>query len=61
MIRQGLNIKKEDSLSGTVAANTICLMKGANIIRVHDIKAGTETIEIFKLVNRNSNYSKSEL
>tara|TARA_B100000945_G_scaffold316068_1_gene316292 strand:+ start:145 stop:945 length:801 start_codon:yes stop_codon:yes gene_type:complete len=61
MISQGLNIKTEDSLSGTVATNTICLMNGANIIRVHDIKSGTETIEIFKLVKRNSNYSKSEL
>tara|TARA_Y100001968_G_scaffold332268_1_gene389750 strand:+ start:1750 stop:2550 length:801 start_codon:yes stop_codon:yes gene_type:complete len=61
MISQGLHTKTIDSLNGTVAANTICLMNGANIIRVHDVKAGQETIEIFKLVQRNSIYIKSKI
>ena len=53
MISKGLNIITNDTLTGTIAANTICLMKGAKIIRVHDIKEGRETIEIIKLVKNN--------
>ena len=50
MISDGLKVDTSDTLHGTIAANIICLMKGANIIRVHDTKAGKETIQIFKLV-----------
>jgi len=53
MISKGLKIKIEDTINGTVAINSICLSKGASIIRVHDIKEGKETIEIFKLVQNN--------
>jgi len=53
MISKGLNIGTQDTLTGTITANTICLMKGANIIRVHDVKEGRETIEIIKLVKKN--------
>ena len=53
MISQGLKIHTDETLTGTVAANTICLMKGAKIIRVHDIKEGKETIGIVKLVTNN--------
>jgi len=54
MISQGLKIDTHDTLNGTIAVNIMCLMKGANIIRVHDTKAGKETIEIFKLAQSNS-------
>ncbi|MDW8467350.1 MAG: hypothetical protein RML35_14650 [Chloroherpetonaceae bacterium] len=36
-----------ERLFGTIAANTIALMHGANILRVHDVKATVETIEVF--------------
>tara|TARA_Y100001968_G_C19407778_1_gene744638 strand:+ start:230 stop:1024 length:795 start_codon:yes stop_codon:yes gene_type:complete len=54
MISQGLQINTEATLPGTIAANTICLMQGAKIIRVHDIKAGKETIGMIKLVRENN-------
>ena len=59
MISKGLNVNTTDSLIGTVAANTICLIKGADIIRVHDIKAGKETIDMVNLVKNNATQTKS--
>ena len=59
MISDGLKVDTSDTLNGTIAANIICLMKGANIIRVHDTKAGKETIQIFKLVESNSSQYSS--
>jgi len=53
MISHSLNINTEQSLNGTIAANTICLTKGVDIIRVHDIQAARETIDIFNLTNKN--------
>lgn len=38
----------EDALNGTTALHTIALMKGARILRVHDVKAATETVQIFQ-------------
>lgn len=46
MITKLLGIKTEDALCGTVAVNTIALAKGASILRVHDVKAARETVEI---------------
>lgn len=37
----------DDALNGTTALNTIALMKGANILRVHDIKEAVEAVKIF--------------
>ena len=48
MIYKTLGISPQDSLCGTVALDTVALMKGANILRVHDVK---EAVEIVKLVN----------
>jgi dihydropteroate synthase len=39
----------EDALNGTTALNTIALMKGANILRVHDVKEAVEAIKIFRM------------
>ncbi len=35
-----------DRLEGTIALNSISIMNGANIIRVHDVKAGVRTAKI---------------
>ncbi len=37
----------EDALNATTALNTIALMKGANILRVHDVKEAVEAVKIF--------------
>jgi dihydropteroate synthase len=49
MIYKLLETDSENALNGTTAANTIALMKGANILRVHDVKAA---IEVLKIVNQ---------
>ena len=36
----------EDALNGTTAIHAIALMKGADILRVHDVKAATEAVKI---------------
>ena len=42
-----LSIKPEEALNGTTSLNTVALLKGANILRVHDVK---EAMEIVKLL-----------
>lgn len=49
MITKALNIKTEEALNGTTVLNTTALLKGANILRVHDVKEAAECVE---LVNR---------
>lgn len=48
MIYKKLNIKPEESLHGTIALNAIALNKGANILRVHDVKEAFELIKLLK-------------
>lgn len=46
MIYKLLETDAEHALNGTTAANTIALIKGANILRVHDVKAAIEAVKI---------------
>ncbi|MBP3354211.1 MAG: dihydropteroate synthase [Bacteroidales bacterium] len=48
MIYKYLNSTPEDSLPGTIALNSFALAKGANILRVHDVKECVDTIKIFE-------------
>lgn len=43
----------DTALNATTALNTIALMKGANILRVHDVKEAVETIKIFTAAGGN--------
>lgn len=44
MITKVLNIKAEEALNGTTILNTTALLKGAGILRVHDVMEATECI-----------------
>ena len=46
MIWRTLKTTPEQSLNGTTALNTIALLKGASILRVHDVKEAREVIEL---------------
>lgn len=46
MINKVLNINPHDALNGTTVLNTIALLKGASILRVHDVKEAMEVIRI---------------
>jgi len=48
MIYNLLDITPEESLNGTTALNMLCLLNGANILRVHDVKAAVEAVKIFE-------------
>lgn len=46
MIYKLLGTTPVEALGGTIALNTIALMKGAHILRVHDVRAAVETVRI---------------
>lgn len=46
MINRVLGIKPEQALNGTTVLNTICLLNGADILRVHDVKEACEAIQL---------------
>lgn len=43
-----LGVTAADALNGTTVVNTMALMNGASILRVHDVKEAMETIKLFK-------------
>jgi len=47
MIWKALDVTPEEALNGTSVANTLALMGGADILRVHDVKEAVEAIKIF--------------
>jgi len=49
MLYKTLNISAQEALNATTSANTIALLNGASILRVHDVK---EAIEAVKIVNQ---------
>lgn len=46
MIYKLLGTTPEEALNGTTALNTVALLKGANILRVHDVREAVETVRI---------------
>ena len=52
MIYRFLGSSPEEALNGTTVLNTLALQKGANILRVHDVK---EAVEVVRLVEKFSN------
>ncbi|WP_370577810.1 dihydropteroate synthase [Mucilaginibacter sp. SP1R1] len=50
MIYSLLGNTAPEALNGTTVLNTISLMKGANILRVHDVKEAVEAVKIWETV-----------
>jgi dihydropteroate synthase len=50
MIYSLLNTTADEALNGTTALNTIALMKGAGILRVHDVKEAVEAVKVYNAV-----------
>ena len=48
MIYRALGISAEESLNGTTVLNTMALAEGAQILRVHDVKAAAEAVRLFE-------------
>jgi dihydropteroate synthase len=54
MIWRTLEQQPEDALNGTTVLNTIALMKGAGILRVHDVREAVEAVKLVMLTVRSS-------
>lgn len=52
MIWKTLEITADEALTGTISLNSIALLKGADILRVHDVR---EAVQVVKLINRLKN------
>jgi dihydropteroate synthase len=48
MIYKTLNTTPDEALNGTTVLNTIAITKGANIIRVHDVKEAIECVKLYE-------------
>jgi len=46
MINKVLNTNPSEALNGTTVVNTLALLSGANLLRVHDVKEAREVIEL---------------
>lgn len=51
MLYKPLGLSPKEALNATTSANTIALLNGANILRVHDVKEAVEAINIVNLLN----------
>lgn len=48
MICKVLEVDPDNALNGTTVVNTLSLLGGANILRVHDVKEAKQTIKLFE-------------
>ena len=48
LIYKTFNTSPNEALNGTTALNTVALMKGSNILRVHDVKEAVECVKLFQ-------------
>lgn len=53
MIYKSLKISADEALNGTTALNTIALLKGANILRVHDVAPAVEVVKLYQSMHKN--------
>ena len=51
MIWRRLGITPAEALNGTTALHAVALLKGANILRVHDVKEAVETVKLIRTLN----------
>ena len=54
MIYTPLQCSADEALNGTTVVNTLALLQGAHILRVHDVKAAVQAVKLMSLVRENS-------
>lgn len=52
MIYKLLQISPDEALNGTTVLNTVALMKGASMLRVHDAREAIETVKIIERIKK---------
>lgn len=52
MISRLLEVNTAETLTGTIALNTLALVKGASFLRVHDVRDAAQALKVWLAVNR---------
>ena len=60
MIWKTLGIKADDALTGTTALNAVALLKGADIIRVHDVRDAVQTAHLISKLKKLRGYGPAD-
>ena len=50
MINKVIHTTPSEALNGTTVLNTIALLNGANLLRVHDVREAMEAVEITRFL-----------
>jgi dihydropteroate synthase len=58
MVYQTLGVEIEHALNGTTALHMAALLKGAQILRVHDVRAARETVILYEQIVGSSSRSE---
>ena len=58
MVYKALGTGPEDALNGTTALHITALQQGARILRVHDVRAAKETIQLWQLIENESQWAQ---
>ena len=58
MIYKLLGITPQTALNGTTVIHTVCLLKGADILRVHDVREAVEAVELVMKLNESNSWTK---
>ncbi len=59
MIGCVLDLPPEQRLNGTTVLNTLCLAKGAHILRVHDVRPAVEAVRLVQAMRAQSSFSSN--
>ncbi len=54
MIWKSLSITPDEALNGTSVLNTVALLKGADILRVHDVKEAVQAVRLIQMLKDKS-------
>lgn len=52
MISRLLEVNTAETLTGTIALNTLALVKGASFLRVHDVRDAAQALKVWLAINR---------
>ena len=55
MIYTPLSCDADHALNGTTVVNTVALMQGAHILRVHDVRAAAEAVKLITMMRQGIN------
>jgi dihydropteroate synthase len=55
MIQKALDCDATQALNGTTILNTFAIERGANILRVHDVKEASECIKLYNILGKKNN------